>query len=232
MQDYTYHIDTIILQTTARQVCRFAQAHTNSCKDHGADIQPQSQQPCPKLCVRKVSPWEKKKQERLIDGGLVMKWRHQGAWRGEEGGWERAWKQAEREWERERERGGKRGIRRIAFRLCSIKGEITHLLRFFLKTTAPIDQTAWMYRPIFNMKYRHQKSITPVFSLPSPIYSSLSLFLTKVDASTSLSPLLSKYIPVSLFLRGYESPTVSLWHVHYVICRYICLTNGEVDHIQ
>lgn len=41
--------------------------------------------------------------------------------------------------ERERERG--RGIRRIAFRPCSIKGEITHLLRFFLRTTAPIDQT-------------------------------------------------------------------------------------------
>ncbi len=43
------------------------------------------------------------------------------------------------EWEKERERG--RGIRRIAFRPCSIKGEITHLLRFFLRTTAPIDQT-------------------------------------------------------------------------------------------
>lgn len=69
MQDYTYHIDTIILQTTARQVCRFAQAHTNSCSDHGADIQPQSQQPCPKLCVRKVSPWEKKKK------GKVDRWR-------------------------------------------------------------------------------------------------------------------------------------------------------------
>lgn len=39
------------------------------------------------------------------------------------------------EWERGR------GIRRIAFRPCSIKGEITHLLRFFLRTTAPIDQT-------------------------------------------------------------------------------------------
>ena len=85
-------------------------------------------------------------------------------------------------------RGEKGRTRRIAFCLCSIKGEITHLLRFFLKTTALIDQTAWMYQPIFNMKYRHQKSITPVFSLPSVICSSL---LTKVDASTSLSALLS-----------------------------------------
>lgn len=90
------------------------------------------------------------------------------------------------------------GIRRIAFRLCSIKGEITHLLRFFLKTTALIDQTAWMYQPIFNMKYRHQKSITPVFSLPSSICSSLSLSLAKVDASISLSPLFSVSISLCL----------------------------------
>lgn len=60
------------------------------------------------------------------------------------------------------------GIRRIALRPCSIKGEITHLLRFFLKTTALIDQTGWMYRPISSMKYRHEKSITPVFPL-SPV---------------------------------------------------------------
>lgn len=83
-----------------------------------------------------------------------MKWRHQGAWRGEE---------------EEKERMGKGAARRIAFRLCSIKGEITHLLRFFLKPTALIDQTAWMYQPIFYMKYRHQKSITPVFSFGSPV---------------------------------------------------------------
>lgn len=93
-----------------------------------------------------------------------MKWRHQGAWRGGAGGWKQRGGEA-----RSRRRGGEwGGIRRIALRLCSIKGEITHLLRFFLKTTALIDQTAWMYRPIFNMKYRHQKSITPVFPLPSP----------------------------------------------------------------
>lgn len=75
-------------------------------RDHGADIPLQSQ--CPKRCVRKVTPskkrkkkTEKRKRERLIDGGPVMKWRHQGAWRGREG----AWKQPEREGERERERG-------------------------------------------------------------------------------------------------------------------------------
>lgn len=166
----------------------------------------------------------------MIDGGLVMKWRHQGAWRGGEGGKEGGSVETTQKRGRRRKRGRGRegGIRRIAFRLCSIKGEITHLLRFFLKTTALIDQTAWMYRPIFNMKYRHQKSITPVFSLPSPICSCVSLVLTEVDASTSLSPLLS----LSLFLPGYGSPTVSLWHVHYVICRYMCLTNGGVDHIQ
>lgn len=128
--------------------------------------------------------------------------------RGGRGGRERGSNPEEREKEKESE--GERGIRRIAFRLCSIKGEITHLLRFFLKTTALIDQTAWMYQPIFNMKYRHQKSITPVFSLPSPICSSLSLVLTEVDASTSLSRLLSVSIPVSLVLSGYGSPTVSL----------------------
>lgn len=60
---------------------------------------------------------------------------------GREGGWKQPKSEGERG-KRERERGG---IRRIAFRLCSIKGEITHLLRFFLKTTALIDQTAWMY---------------------------------------------------------------------------------------
>lgn len=99
--------------------------------------------------------------------------------------------------EREKEKEGRR--RRIAFRLCSIKGEITHLLRFFLKTTALIDQTAWMYQPIFNMKYRHQKSITPVFSLPSPISQpsarSFSQRLTHLHhcplSSLRLSPCLS-----------------------------------------
>lgn len=36
--------------------------------------------------------------------------------------------------------GGKK--RKIAFRLCSVKGEITHLRRFFQATTASIDQAA------------------------------------------------------------------------------------------
>lgn len=77
-------------------VCLYASksithTHTQSCSDHGADIQPQSQHPCPKQCSRKVTPSKKKKKkrkrwERLIDGGLVMKWRHQGAWRGGEEG--------------------------------------------------------------------------------------------------------------------------------------------------
>lgn len=166
-----------------------------------------------------------KKWERLIDGGMVMKWKHQGAWRVEKGREE--WSKCANN-PKERERGR----RRIAFRLCSIKGEITHLLRFFLKTTALIDQTAWMYQPIYNMKYRHQKSITPVFPRRSPICSSLSHFLTKVDASISLSAILSVSMPVFLFLWGHGFSTASLWHVHYVIGRYICLTNGEVDHIQ
>lgn len=39
------------------------------------------------------------------------------------------------------ERGGG-GERKIAFRLCSVKGEITHLRRFFQATTGSIDQTA------------------------------------------------------------------------------------------
>lgn len=102
-----------------------------------------------------------------------------------------------KEKEREGETGGEAGIRRIAFCLCSIKGEITHLRRFFLKTTALIDQTTWMYQPIFNMKYRHQKSITPVFSLPSALRGSPSLLRTKVDASTSLSARLSMWLCLS-----------------------------------
>lgn len=36
--------------------------------------------------------------------------------------------------------GGGEGERKIAFRLCSVKGEITHLRRFFQATTASIDQ--------------------------------------------------------------------------------------------
>lgn len=133
-----------------------------------------------------------------------MKWRHQE--HEEEGGREGAWIQPKREGMRKRERG----IRRIAFRLCSIKGEITHLLRFFLKTTALIDQTAWMYQPIFNMKYRHQKSITPVFSLLSPVCSFLTLILAEVDAPTSLSPLVSVSISASVLLPSYGSPSCLL----------------------
>lgn len=41
--------------------------------------------------------------------------------------------------ERERERGGG-SKRKIGFRLCSVKGEITHLRRFFQATTGSIDQ--------------------------------------------------------------------------------------------
>lgn len=163
------------------------------------------------------------KREGLIDGGLVMKRRHQRAWRGgEEGSVETTQKKSE---------GG--GVRRIAFLLCSIKGEITHLLRFFLKTTAPIDQTAWMYRPIFNMKYRHQKSITPVFSLP---------LLLSADLTCSFPPRLMHLHHCRLSSRppsphlcsfpAMDLPTASPWHLHYVIRRYTCLTNGEVDHIQ
>lgn len=135
----------------------------------------------------------------MIDGGLVMKWRHQGAWRGGEGG------SVETTRKRKKESEWERGIRRIAFRLCSIKGEITHLLRFFLKTTALIDQTAWMYQPIFNMKYRHQKSITPVFSL-SLFLSLLPSAALRRSFSQSLMhlhhhPLLS----VSLFLSSFQA---------------------------
>lgn len=45
-----------------------------------------------------------------------------------------------RERERETERGGG-SKRKIAFRLCSVKGEITHLRRFFQATTGTIDHT-------------------------------------------------------------------------------------------
>lgn len=128
--------------------------------------------------------------------------------------------------EREKEKDGERGIRRIAFCLCSIKGEITHLLRFFLKTTALIDQTAWMYRPIFNMKYRHQKSITPVFSLTSPICSSLSLFLAKVDASTSLSALFSASMSTSLSLPRSHSTSEAMDLPLFHPDMYIMLSAG------
>lgn len=51
-----------------------------------------------------------------------------------------------RETEGEKGRAGGRGgggkKRKIAFRLCSVKGEITHLRRFFQATTASIDQAA------------------------------------------------------------------------------------------
>lgn len=119
---------------------------------------------------------------------------------------EGVWKQP-----RKRNRKRRRGIRRIAFCPCSIKGEITHLLRFFLKTTALIDQTTWMYRPIFNMKYRHQKSITPVFSL-SPHY--LQLFVALLAQSLMhLHPCL----PCSLCTS--PSPLRRPWISHY-----LCLT--------
>lgn len=38
--------------------------------------------------------------------------------------------------------GGGGGKRKIASRLCSVKGEITHLRRFFQATTGSIDQAA------------------------------------------------------------------------------------------
>lgn len=49
----------------------------------------------------------------------------------------------EREEECEGEKRGERGgsKRKIAFRLCSVKGEITHLRRFFQATMGSIDQT-------------------------------------------------------------------------------------------
>lgn len=156
-----------------------------------------------------------------------MKWRHQGAWKGEN---RRSVETTKEKRKKEKERWGEAGIRRIAFCLCSIKGEITHLPRFFLKTTALIDQTTWMYQPIFNMKYRQQKSITPVFS--SRRYLQLSVapshkgWCIYITVGSALS------VTLSLFRRGHGSPTISLWHVHYVIRWYICLTNGKVDHIQ
>lgn len=47
-------------------------------------------------------------------------------------------------WETEgkKGRGGGGGKRKIASRLCSVKGEITHLRRFFQATTGSIDQAA------------------------------------------------------------------------------------------
>lgn len=180
----------------------------------GADIQPQS--PRPKRCVRKVT---------LSKEGRVDRWRA-----GNEMETSKSMKRrGGREWGNNPKEQEKGGIRRIAFPLCSIKGEITHLLRFFLKTTAPIDQTAWMYRPIFNMKYRHQKSITPVFSL--------SLLLSAVLTCSFWLRLkhLHHCLLSSLHLSQHQAmdlPTVPPWHLHYVIRRYTCLTNGEVDHIQ
>lgn len=121
----------------------------------GADIQPQS--PRQQRRVRKVT---------LSEEGRVDRWRAGNEMETSKSMKRRGGRECGNN-PKEREKGG---IRRIAFLLCSIKGKITHLRRFFLKTTAPIDQTAWMYQPIFSMKYRQQKSITPVFSpslLPS-----------------------------------------------------------------
>lgn len=157
----------------------------------GADIQPQS--PRPKRRVRKVT---------LSKGERVDRWRAGNEMETSKSMKRRGGRECGNN-PKEQEKGG---IRRIAFLLCSIKGEITHLLRFFLKTTAPIDQTAWMYRPIFNMKYRQQKSITPVFSPSLLLSAALTCSFSLVEASTSLSSLLPASIPASLRLPGYGSP--------------------------
>lgn len=78
-----------------------------------------------------------------------MKRRYQRSMKGERGREQSinptagCWREGARMRDREKgERGGGGGSKRkIAFRLCSVKGEITHLRRFFQATTGSIDQT-------------------------------------------------------------------------------------------
>lgn len=85
----------------------------------------------------------------MINARAAMKRRYQRSMKGEgreqsinpTAGWERGSENERQKKGREGERGGG-GERKIAFRLCSVKGEITHLRRFFQATTGSIDQTA------------------------------------------------------------------------------------------
>lgn len=86
----------------------------------------------------------------LINGFAVMRWSHH--------------KVMKRNLEEERE--WKRGI---VFRLCSVKGEITHLLIFFSPKDGHHRSYIGIYEPISNMKYRHQESILPLFFTFSPL---------------------------------------------------------------
>lgn len=87
---------------------------------------------------------------RLINGFAVMRWSHH--------------KVMKRNIEEERE-----GKRRIIFRLCSVKGEITHLLIFFPKDGHHRSYVG-IYEPISKMKYRNQESILPLlFTLSQQI---------------------------------------------------------------
>lgn len=74
-----------------------------------------------------------------------MKRRYQRSMKGERGGRAQSINPTQREQrgrEGGREGGGGGRKRKIAFRLCSVKGEITHLRRFFQATTGFIDQTS------------------------------------------------------------------------------------------
>lgn len=62
------------------------------------------------------------------------------SWGGFQDGGSRRGRQRQKKGEGRWRRRGKK--RKIAFRLCSVKGEITHLRRFFQATTASIDQAA------------------------------------------------------------------------------------------
>ncbi len=63
----------------------------------------------------------------------------------------------------EKKQEQREGKRRIVFRLCSVKGEITHLLIFFFPKDGHHRSYVGIYEPISNMKYRHQESILPLF---------------------------------------------------------------------
>lgn len=99
-------------------------------------------------------------------------------------------REKEREWktEAERERGEEEEAKRkIAFRLCSVKGEITHLRRFFQATTGSIDQTTGFMSQFSTWNIDTENPFCPCLLFLLPLFLSQSNGLQREAGPSSFT---------------------------------------------
>ena len=126
----------------------------------------------------------------LINGWAVMKRRYQRSMKGERrreqsiNPTSRPDRERASRNENQRKEGSEGGReeeaeRKIASRLCSVKGEITHLRRFFQATTGSIDQTAGFMSQFSTWNIDTENPFYPcLLAFPHSFFSSLSLYQT------------------------------------------------------